>query len=381
MKKWGDFFEKRWVANLVAVCGGVLLYTLLQNFQIFTGIFGGLLQILAPILIGTIFAYLLNPIALFFAQGIFHTVKSAERRWLLSVGLAILCFLAAITLFFVLLIPSLISSITGIFSNRETYLKNITQIIQDINSWNMGFHLNVSSFTGYLEDLLSESFDYLADNMEQIINVSKNVGSAFFNILIGFILCIYFLTGKKGLLSGINELREAIFKKERIQSHNAFWERCHNILIQYIGYDLLDGFIVGIANAVIMLLLGMPYIALISVIVGVTNLLPTFGPVIGLFIGGLILLLDKPIYSLWFVIMVLIIQVLDGYVLKPRLFGGALGIPPVWTLIAIVIGGKLFGVIGILLAIPFAAVITFLYKESLLPWLKQRNNPKTSGHK
>jgi predicted PurR-regulated permease PerM len=171
-------------------------------------------------------------------------------------------------------------------------------------------------------------------------------------------------------LDGIYEIRKGFIPAEQLKIHNAFWKRVNDIFIQFIGYDLLEGLIVGVINAIVMAIFGMPFIPLISVVVGVTNLLPTFGPMVGGAVGALILLLNNPIHALWFIIITVVIQTVDGYIIKPRLFGGSFGIPAVWTLIAIILGGQMFGVTGILLAIPFAATINILYKEQFVPWLQ-----------
>ena len=378
MKKWEKYLEKRWLSNLLTVCTGILLYMGIKNFDSIAAFFSEINRIIAPLVIGFIFAYLIDPIACFCDKKILKKVKNEKNRWFGAVILAILFVLTLITLFFVALIPSLMSCIKGIFANKDIYLQNIDNMITSVNSWHLGVHLDMAAFTAALGKLIDTAFSYMTENMGQVINLSKNVGSAFLNTLLGFILCIYFLAGKQHLLEGLEEFRSAALTEEKYRSHTDFGLRCHKIFIQYLGYDLVDGLIVGTVNAVIMLILGMPYVALISVIVGVTNLLPTFGPVIGLILGGLLLFLVNPVYALWFLIMVIIIQTIDGYILKPKMFGGALGIPPVWTLVAIVVGGKLFGALGILLAIPFAAVITFLYQENFLPWLQKR---KTEGGK
>ena len=132
--------------------------------------------------------------------------------------------------------------------------------------------------------------------------------------------------------------------------------------------------IIGMINAVFMLLTGMEYIALISLVVGVTNLLPTFGPIIGGAIGAFILVLIDPMHALIFIVFTLVLQTFDGYILKPKLFGESLGVSAVVILITIILGGKIFGVIGILLAIPFAAIMTFLYDEVFLPFLERKKN-------
>ena len=148
--------------------------------------------------------------------------------------------------------------------------------------------------------------------------------------------------------------------------------RCNNILVRYIVFSLLDGAIVGGANAVFMAICGMQYVGLVSVVCGVTNLIPSFGPVIGAVIGGFILLLVNPWHALLFLGFTAVLQTLDGYVIKPKLFGDSLGVSGLLILISIVLFGNIFGVVGILLAIPLAAIIDFTYEEGILPLLEMR---------
>ena len=373
MNKWEKLMEKRWLSNTFTVCAGIVFYMILSHIQAVAGVVGGAFRIIQPIIVGIVIAYLIDPIAKLCEEKLFRKIKQEELRRTAAVVAAIVLVLLAVVMFLVVLVPSLVDSIGSIIANLDVYEENLYHMIDEINAWNIGLNLNISSITAYLEKWINEGMNILAQNFGQILTFSQNIGSSLLNFFIGFILGIYFLLGKRGLLYGLEELRSAAFSSQKLKRQNTFLERCHRILVQYIGYDLLDGLAVGVVNAIAMAILGMPEIALISVIVGVTNLLPTFGPVIGLVIGGVLLFLSKPIYALWFLIMVIVIQTLDGYVLKPRLFGGALGIPAVWTLIAIVIGGNLLGVVGILLAIPFAAVLTFVYKENFLPWLKKIN--------
>lgn len=374
MKKWEEILEKRWVANLVAVCGGVLLYMLLDNFGIISEKVAAIFRMLSPIIVGLVMAYLIDPIAKFFDQKVFRMLKDESRRWGLSVIFAIFFVMILIILFIISLVPSLIDSFNLLVANLENYAANIDGIIAKINDLGipLNLKLNLVDIIEYIEDTTDDLLNYIVKNMNVILKTSQNIGVSLFNGVVGFIFGIYFLLGKKNLLAGGNELRQAAMKEQTFQKHNEFWNRCHEIFIRYIGYNLLDGMIVGVVNGIVMLILQMPYVTLISVVVGVTNLLPTFGPIIGAVIGAFILVLNRPVYALWFLILTIVLQTIDGYVLKPKMFGGSMGIPPVWTLIAIIIGGKLFGVMGIFLAIPVAAVISFLYKERFLPWLKNR---------
>jgi predicted PurR-regulated permease PerM len=120
----------------------------------------------------------------------------------------------------------------------------------------------------------------------------------------------------------------------------------------------------------------MAYVPLVSVLVGVTNLLPTFGPLIGGVLGAFILLMSNPWHSVWFIVFTIFLQTLDGYYIKPKLFGDTLGVSPVWILITIIVGGKMFGIIGVLLAIPFAAIFTFIYQEFIMNRLEKNKARK-----
>ena len=185
-----------------------------------------------------------------------------------------------------------------------------------------------------------------------------------------------FMMGKSGILGAIDKLRRAAHTEEIYERNTVFLSRCHKILIRYIGCNILDAVIIGLINAVFMIVTGMPYVPLISLVVGVTNLLPTFGPIIGGVIGGFILVLIKPMYAIMFIAFTMILQTFDGYILKPKLFGESLGVSAVVILVTIILGGKIFGVIGILLAIPFAAIMTFLYDEAILPGLEKRKKQR-----
>jgi predicted PurR-regulated permease PerM len=370
MKKLQELLEKRWFANLFVVCAGILFYLLMTHLYMFAGAFGVVTRVIAPITVGIIIAYLLDPLAKFFEFRVLGRMKREKLRRTLAVILALLVVLLLIGLFFAMLVPSLISSIMGIVANVDVYADNIEHFIAHLNKVYPNLGLDEDMLVEYTDTALHKIGSYVTANSGNILSASTNIGKSFFNLVIGFIIGIYILLSKQYLLDGIYEIRKGFIPAEQLKIHNAFWKRVNDIFIQFIGYDLLEGLIVGVINAIVMAIFGMPFIPLISVVVGVTNLLPTFGPMVGGVVGALILLLNNPIHALWFIIITVVIQTVDGYIIKPRLFGGSFGIPAVWTLIAIILGGQMFGVTGILLAIPFAAIINILYKEQFVPWLQ-----------
>lgn len=371
MKRFQELLEKRWFANLFVVCAGILFYLLMTHLYLFAGAFRAVMDTIAPIVVGLVMAYIIDPFTKFFEHHVLVKMKNEKLRRTLSVVIAIVIVVALIVLFFVALVPSIVSSIVGIASNAGQYADNIQNLMKQLNDLNIGLHLDPTNLVNYTETAMSALLDYVNANSGHILSASSSIGRSLFNGMIGFIIGVYFLLGKSFLLNGLYEIRRSFIPAEQLKHHNEFWKRVHEIFIQFIGYDLLDGLIVGIVNAIVMAILGMPYIALISVVVGITNLLPTFGPIAGGAVGALILLLNNPIHALYFIILTIVIQTVDGYILKPRLFGGSFGIPAVWTLIAIILGGQMFGIVGILLAIPFAAIINILYHEQFEPWMQK----------
>lgn len=373
MNKLTKILEKRWAAYTIAVCSGVLLYVLLVHISPILLWFRSTAKMLSPVVIGLVLAYVVDPVAVWFECNLFRWIKSESCRRSLAVLITILLVLLVLTLFILMVVPSVIHSITGIVENVDNYYIQAQRLIEKINDFDLGLTLDLDQLIKRAEEMLKEALSDLQSTLSFILSQAGNIGASMFNVVIGFIIAIYFLGGKKGLVGSLNRLRRAAMTGAAYEAHTSFWHRCHEIFVQYIGCNLLDALLVSSANAVFMLICGMPNVALISVIVGVTNLVPTFGPVVGLVIGGLLLLLIRPVYALWFFIFTLVLQTLDGYVVKPNLFGDSLGVPAVWTLIAIIVGGKLAGVLGMLLAIPAMAVIAMLYRERFIPWLRSKN--------
>lgn len=150
-------------------------------------------------------------------------------------------------------------------------------------------------------------------------------------------------------------------------AEQSFWEKCRHIFSTYISANLLDAAIVGAANAVFLAVMRLPHILPISLVAGITNMIPTVGPLLGLIVGCLLLILYRPVSALWFLLFTLVLQLIDSYFIKPKLFGNTLGVPSFLILVVTLAGGWLFGVWGILLAVPVAAILLMLWREKLKP--------------
>lgn len=376
MKKLGKLLEKPWAAYTLAACAGVAFYMLLGHFSPILRWLRAIVRAMSPIIIGIVLAYITNPIANFIEERVLGKMKQEGARRNIASLSALFFLLLILAVIIRMLVPSLIGSITKLIENSQSYFDKIDALIQRINESNLSLNISMDKLMEQGETAINGLLNNLMSNLSRIVSTAGNVGTSIFNWIIGLIMAVYFLTGKKQLMATINRLRKALITEEQYRNRNAFWGRCHEIFIQYIGCNLLDAFIVGVANALFMLIARVPDVALISVVVGVTNLLPTFGPIIGLVVGGLLLLLQAPAKCILFIIFTLVIQTVDGYIIKPKMFGSSFGIPAVWALIAIILGGKFAGVVGILLATPVAAVIAMVIKDTLLPKLEQKPKEK-----
>ena len=357
----------------IAICIGVVLFLFLSHMPVIFNYIGRFMRFFRPITFGVVFAYLLNPLVRLFEYRIFkNRFKARTTRHLLSVGIT---FILTGVLWFLLLfflIPQIVSSVAMFIGNLEGYISSAKGALEQVTEFFARHNLDISRVVTSVEDLVSGFQDKLPTGINGILSLLSSVGTNILDILIAVILCLYFLIDKERLLHGIGKILKAVQKPETNRKTTGFLQRVHNILIRYVLFDLLDALFVGVANGIFMLVAGMPYGVLISVVVAVTNLAPTFGPVVGGAIGGFLLFLVKPSYALWFLVFTVILQIFDGYVLKPRMFSGALGVPGVLVIVCIVVGGKMFGVWGILLAIPFAAIAYYMVRESVGRKLESR---------
>lgn len=366
--------KKPWVAYTVAICSGVILYLLLSHLNVIGQGIAAFFGFVQPVLIGLVMAYVINPLAKALQVSLFRGMRKERVAWYLSVAFAIIFIILGIVILLVMLIPQLVESVQTLISNATLYSDSISDALENLDKAAKNINLDISSITSVGQDAIDSIVGAITKNSGgSLVSTVTGTISSIINGVISFIISIYFLLDKRHLLNGLGRLNHLIISDKAFPKVKDFWDRCNSILGRYIWCDLLDGLIIGCANAVFMLIGRMPYVALISVVVGVTNLAPTFGPIVGAAIGAFILVLNNPWDALWFLIFTICLQTCDGYILKPKMFGGVLNVPGVWILIMIIVFSRMFGVVGILVAIPAAAILNFIYHDYLFPWLRKRH--------
>ena len=363
-----------WIAYTIATCSAVVLFVVLTHLDVIGRGLHSLGTLVSPIVMAAIIAYILNPLAGVFEKYVFGKVRSARVRHDLSTAFALLSFFFVVVILLVALIPQIIGSIMTFAGNFEIYARSLQGVLERLEAAASNLNIDISGLIASSGDLLDAIRSMLPKNVNHIVNTSINVTLGIFEAVIAFILAVYFLTSKERIKSGFKFLLQATLSVNVYPAVIDLLGRCHSILLRYIIYDLLDGVIIGISNAIFMKAAGMPYTVLLSVVVGVANLIPTFGPFAGGAIGAIILVLVNPWYALWFLIFTLLIQLVDGYFLKPKLFGDSLGVPAVWVLVSIIFFGRIFGALGVIISIPLAAILTYMYRSWIMIKLEKRRD-------
>lgn len=367
-KKWWPLDAKA-VSNLIIVLLGILFYVLLTNFSDVRSRIGIFFDVISPFVAGFFVAYLLNSPVKFFEGKVYR-----KLRW--RKGLAIttvyIIALAVVAVLINMILPQVVGSITELINNLRGYIDNLNALVDQLVT---RFHLEGESIDALMvsyEDLMNRAASIVANAIPQILDFGYAVGSGVVTALTAFIASIYMLFGKKTLVSQIKSALYAYFASDKVDNFLHYCGRANGIFVGFINGKLIDSAIIGVLCFILCTILRIPYSLLISVIVGVTNVIPFFGPFIGAIPSAMILLIVDPWAALRFVIMVILLQQFDGNILGPKILGDSTGISAIWVLVSIVVGGGLFGFVGMLLGVPTFAVIYMLMSEHIAARLKKK---------
>lgn len=368
--------KRLWRLEVAVLCTAIFVFILLWRFPEFWAGFKTFLSYFETILFGGIIAYIINPFTEVFMR-LFRKIKNEGLRRILSIILSFGIIIALLAFLLVTLVPQIVNSIENLISNFDGYTATINNML---SNWELTKdRFDLTSIVESSEELLKDISDYISDNSEKILGITAGIGKGILQWFIALIVAIYLIFEKPKLKAAFKRLLKALFPEEKYESVASFLSKCNTIMTRYIVFSLLDAVIVGVVNFIFMVILGMENAGLVSVVVAATNLVPTFGPIIGALIGGFIILMTDPVKALIFIIFTLVLQLIDGYILKPKMFGDTFGVSGLLIVAGVIIGGSMFGIIGILLAIPGVAVLDYIYKTYIITRLERRRVEHDSG--
>lgn len=370
--KGRGFFSKRMISSLAVVCFGVLLYMALSNFGAVTGAVGWFFSIFQPFVVGLCIAYLLNMPMRFFEDKLFKRFRKKRALAILTTYLLAVLVLAVLI---GLILPQLFDSVARLLSSVGLYLSNLNSLVSSIGQRFDIAPESIDTFLLSYNDIVNSLVGMLRSALPDILNVGMRIGSGLIGALTALIASIYMLFGKEKLLRQSRRVLYAVVPQKTANETMRIGKMANGVFSGFIGGKLLDSLIIGIICFVFMSVMNilysilgveairMPYAPLISVIIGVTNIIPFFGPFIGAIPSVMILLMVNPWSGLWFTVFIIVLQQFDGNVLGPKILGDSTGLPAMWVLIAIIVGGGLFGFTGMLLGVPTTAVLYTLASD------------------
>lgn len=333
----------------------ILAYKLIDNIDGVTKSLKIFISLISPFLWAFGIAYFLNP-----------QVKYFERRFKinrrLSLVIVYLILIGVLSFTIGIVTPKLFDNVKQIVVDIPKYVSVTEKFLND-NSEKLSFIEN-QEVSNYLRTNLTEFVQKFGNRLESGLNVAIttviNFTSGFFKFIIGLLISSYMLLDKEKIITSLKRGIYAMLGREKGEQFIQFGSEVDLIFSKYIIGKCIDSAIIGVLCLVLLTLINSPFAVLISIIVGITNMIPYFGPFIGMIFGGIIVIFVSPVKAFWVVIVIFILQQFDGWYLGPKILGDQVGLSPLWIIFAVVVGGGLFGVMGMLLGVPFVAVVRTL---------------------
>ena len=391
-------FDKKYlywgITAFLVIAAGILFYYILFHGSSLSSGLNSFIGISMPIIDGFVLAYLMTPVLnkiekciikpLYVKAKLPMTPKNKRRIRGLSILATIVLILVVLYEFFGLIIPEVVRSIQSIIFQFPIYINNLS-------NWAMGLLKNNPDLEEVVDALInqysSKILDYVNSNLLPNINglvrtLSSSVFGVFkalWNFVIGFIISIYVLGSKEKFAGQAKKIAYALFDRKAGNEVISNFRFIHSTFIGFIGGKIVDSIIIGVICFICTTIIGTPYAILVSVIIGVTNVIPFFGPWIGGVPSALLVLMVDPIQALYFIILIMVIQQFDGNILGPKILGDSTGLSGFWVIFAITIFGGLFGVLGMVVGVPIFAVFYAAVKASVNKMLRKKNLPTDLG--
>lgn len=377
--QWNKKYNTIAVYSIIVICLSIVFYQIASEINVFKIKVSDSIRVLLPFIIGFVMAYLFNFILKFYEEKVLNFQKINNMKGKKKRGISILLTYTTVLLLLYLFInfvfPQVVSSIVGLANDVPKLVNETSKSFIELNE---RLDINEEYYNIILEKW-DEFVNYLiqfATNLIPIIaNLAKNILSSIWNIVLGIIISTYLLVDKEKFLGLSRKITTAFFSEDSASKIMEITRRSNDIFGKFISGKLLDSFIVGIMTFIILTIFKMPYIILISFIIGVTNIIPFFGPFIGAIPSAMIILFISPIKALWFILLVFIIQQIDGNIIGPKILGDSLGISAFWILFSLLVTGKIFGFIGLVIGVPLFAIIYSIIKDIVEGRLKKKELP------
>lgn len=357
---WGSWLY--WFIFAVAV---IIVYKTLDNFTQIANWVKGIISVLMPFIVGILIAYILyipsKKIERIYSKSKLKLVKKKART--LSVFTVYLIAIILIILAMNFIIPTLVTSFQDLANNLVGYYNNTMEGLKNIPEESILRKIDIEKIASGLSNIKLE--EYI--NINTITEYAKGaigIANGIFDFFVSLIVSVYILLERTRILNFIKKLAGAILKEKTYNSIGKYFKNTNTIFFKFLSSQIIDAIIVGILTSIAMLILGVKYAVLLGFLIGISNLIPYFGAIIGVGISIIITIFTGGIsQSIWMAIIVIILQQIDANIINPKIIGSSLEISPLLVIFAVTVGGAYFGVFGMFLAVPIFTVIKILIED------------------
>ncbi len=371
---------------LLVLAAAIVFYEVFRNLGVVGAFFSRVAGYVQPVVNGVVFAFLLNPLLRAVEERIV-TKKPLPPKVKRGLSLAVTYLIAVVLVgvFCAIVIPQVFASISSLGNNLSVYFKRIDELYYRLVEWTRDLS-DESAFEAYVADILLQLtqsaqmgverlFEYGTQMVLGILSATQRVTAAVLNLVLGLIVSVYILTDREKLFAQLKKTLRA-FTGERVYNLLLGVARDSNQIISgFVVGKVIDSTIIGILCFIGVSILRLPYAALISLIVGITNVIPYFGPIVGAIPGVLILAVQSPAQALWFLIFILLLQQFDGNILGPKILGDSIGLSPLWIIFSIMLFSGLLGIPGMFIGVPLFAILFNLVRQLIRFLLERKGQP------
>lgn len=370
----------------------IILYMSMSKYNSFVALFNKGLMIISPFIYGIVLAYLLDPLYELIRKPLYNVLarkfEGTKHPRIISVmsgGIAVaitmVAFLMFLTGFGFLVIPQIIDSLSSLVITIPARAQEMIDFIQERSADSEGMLMR--SLVEWLQNSTDNITSWISGTvlprlggyMTQIYQGLWSTVKTVLNIAIGLITSVYLMTEREHFKAEIVKVVRALWPEDKADEVLDFLSFSNKAFGGFISGKIIDSIIVGFICFIVLTILKIPYAVLVSVIVGITNVIPFFGPFIGAIPGALIIGAADPVKMLIFLVVILALQQFDGYVLGPKILGDSTGLSSFWVMFAIIIGGGMFGFAGMVFAVPTFAVIMYLFNKRINQKLSAKGLP------
>lgn len=341
--------------------------------------------ILSPFIFGLCLAFVLNLILRPLEKGWLNIWKKKpdfanKTKRPICLIISLLLTLGAVALVFFIIIPEVTHTTATIVDMLPQYFDSVKQWWNSLSDTLAKYSIVLPELNIDTGDIITKLTDFITNSgyevFDKTINTTAAIVSAVFNLVIGLAFSIYLLTGKEKLLRQLKKVIFAALPEDKAARLYSFSARVNQSFSNFVTGQVLEAIIIGVLCFFGMLIFGMPYASVVAVLVGVTALIPVFGAFIGTAIGAFLILVVNPIKAFWFIVFIIVLQQLEGNIIYPHVVGKSVGLSGIWVLIAVTVGGSMFGILGMLLSVPLCSIVYVYASEKVNHRLKMKKAAK-----